>query len=108
VAIIEQGRLVFSGTLPEIRMRLGVADKVRVRVADREDKAAEVLSGLPQVRDVQRNGERGLLVTLAAGRVHDGSLARALVGAGLDVLCLEPQQVRLDEAFLELTKGLVH
>lgn len=47
-------------------------------------------------------------MTLAAGQSNDGWLARALVNSGLDVVSIEPQQVRLDEAFLELTKGLVH
>ena len=108
VGIIEQGRLIFSGTLEQIRARLGVADKVRVRVAAAEDKALDLLSALPQVRDVQSNGERSLLVTLASGQTNDGFLARALVQGGVDVVSLEPQQVRLDEAFLELTKGLVH
>jgi len=108
VGIIEQGRLIFSGTLEQIRARLGVADKVRVRVAAAEDKALDLLSALPQVRDVQPSGEKGLLVTLASGQTNDGFLARALVQGGVDVVSLEPQQVRLDEAFLELTKGLVH
>jgi hypothetical protein len=47
-------------------------------------------------------------VTVADGQANDGWLARALVQGSLDVVSIEPQQVRLDEAFLELTKGLVH
>ncbi len=108
VGIIEQGRLVFSGTMEEIRLRMGIADKVKVRVASNPEKGTEVLSSLPQVREVQPNGENSLLVTLATGHVNDGCLARALVQGGLDVVGIEPQQVKLDEAFLELTKGLVH
>jgi ABC-2 type transport system ATP-binding protein len=108
VGIIEQGRLVFSGTMEEIRLRMGIADKVKVRVAAHPEKGTEVLSAMPQVKEVQPNGENSLLVTLAAGQVNDGCLARALVQSGLDVVGIEPQQVKLDEAFLELTKGLVH
>jgi ABC-2 type transport system ATP-binding protein len=108
VGIIEQGRLVFSGTMEEIRLRMGIADKVKVRVAAHPEKGTEVLSAMPQVKEVQPNGENSLLVTLAAGQVNDGCLARALVQGGLDVVGIEPQQVKLDEAFLELTKGLVH
>ena len=108
VGIIEQGHLVFSGTLEEIRHRVGVADKVKVRVTANPGKAADLLSSLPQVQQVQVNGEDGVLVTLAQGQSNDGWLARALVQSGLDVVSIEPQQVRLDEAFLELTKGLVH
>jgi ABC-2 type transport system ATP-binding protein len=108
VGIIEQGRLVFSGTMEEIRLRMGIADKVKVRLASNPEKGAEILSPMPQVKEVQLNGENSLLVTLAAGQVNDGFLARSLVQGGLDVVGIEPQQVKLDEAFLELTKGLVH
>jgi len=108
VGIIEQGRLVFSGTMEEIRHRMGIADKVKVRVAANVDKAMDLLSVLPQVRQVQPNGDNSVLVTVADGQANDGWLARALVQGSLDVVSIEPQQVRLDEAFLELTKGLVH
>ena len=49
VGIIEHGQLVFSGTLEEIRPRLGIESKVRVRVADRQDKAVELLATAPGV-----------------------------------------------------------
>jgi len=38
IGIIEHGRLLFSGTLEEILSRLGIQSKVRVRVANNQDK----------------------------------------------------------------------
>jgi len=67
VGIIEHGRLVFSGTLEEIRPRLGIESKVRVRVADHQDKAIELLSALPQVRQVQALGNE-IAVTFHEGK----------------------------------------
>lgn len=107
VGIIEHGRLVFSGTMEEIRQRMGVQSKVRVRVATNQQRAIELLSALPEVQDVQSTGGY-IAVTLRKDQKTDGIIARALVNGDLNIVSLEPQQVKLDEAFLQLTKGIVH
>ena len=107
VGIIEHGQLVFSGTLEEIRPRLGIESKVRVRVADRQDKAVELLSALPQVHQVQVLGNE-IAVTFHKGKDANGIIARTLVLADLDIISLQPERLKLDDAFLQLTKGIVH
>ena len=107
VGIIEHGRLVFSGTIEEIRPRLGIHSKVRVRVADRQDKAVELLSALPQVQQVQALGD-DIAVSFNEGQDGDGVIARTLVKANLDVISIQPERLKLDDAFLQLTKGIVH
>ena len=107
VGIIEHGKLVFSGTLEEIRPRLGIHSKVRVQVAGNQDKAVELLSALPQVRQVQALGNK-IAVTFHDDQDGDGVIARTLVKADLDVISIEPEQLKLDDAFLQLTKGIVH
>jgi len=106
VGIIEQGKLVFSGTLEEIRPRLGIESKVRVSVADHQDKAIELLSALPQVRQVQSLGGE-IAVTFHEGKNADGVVARTLVKAGLNIISIQPERLKLDDAFLQLTKGVV-
>ena len=107
VGIIENGRLVFSGTLDEIRRRLGAHNKVRVRVSDNHERAIELLSALPQINEVKRLGE-DISVVFKEGQSGDGLIARTLVSGGVDVVSLVPEHVKLDEAFLQLTKGIVH
>ncbi len=107
IGIIEHGRLVFSGTMEEIRQRMGVQSKVRVRVANNQQRAIELLSALPVIQDVQST-EGYIAVTLRKDQKTDGVIARALVNGNIDIVSLEPQQVKLDEAFLQLTKGVVH
>jgi len=107
VGIIEHGRLVFSGTMEEIRPRLGIESKVRVSVADHQDKAIELLSALPQVRQVQALGDE-IAVTFHEGKDANGIVARTLVNAGLDIISIQPERLKLDDAFLQLTKGMVH
>jgi ABC-2 type transport system ATP-binding protein len=121
IGIIEHGQLVFSGTLEEIRPRLGIQSKVRVKVLGHETKALELLSVLPQIQSVELIGNQApsagltpeaagstLLVTFKEGANSDGLIARTLVLGGVDLVYLQPEQLKLDEAFLQLTKGIVH
>lgn len=107
VGIIEHGRLIFSGTMEEIRPRLGIKSKVRVRVGAHSDKAVELLSALPQISQVQLVGD-DVAVTFHDGQQANGIVARTLVNGGLDVISLQPERLKLDDAFLKLTKGIVH
>ena len=107
VAIIEHGRLIFSGTMEEIRQRVGVSSAYRVQVAGEPRQAADLLTALPQVADV-KCFETHLDVTLLDAEANDGLIARTLVRAGVDVVALVPKQLKLDDAFLQLTKGIVH
>jgi ABC-2 type transport system ATP-binding protein len=103
--IIERGRLVFDGTFEEIRRRMGLQNKVRVRVADRPEEAAAALAALPQVAEA-RVVQDTILVTLADGTT-DGLIAETLVRAGFKLLALQPEEVKLDDAFMALTEGKV-
>jgi ABC-2 type transport system ATP-binding protein len=107
IGIIEHGHLVFSGTMEEIRPRLGLKGKVRVKVAGNQDKAVQLLSALPQIEQVQVVNDY-ILVTFGDEQAGDGIIARTLVHADIDVVSLQPEQLRLDDAFLQLTKGIVH
>jgi len=107
VGIIEHGRLVFSGTLDELRPRLGLHSRVRVEVAADVKKAQELLAAVPEVDRIQVVDEQ-LVVTFREGCKPDGIIARTLVNGGLEVVAIQPEQLKLDEAFLRLTKGIVH
>jgi len=104
--IIEQGRLLFSGTLAEIHRRLGLHGKVRVRVADRTAEAVAALAALPQVAAAHEEGG-AICVTLAEGQPADGAIAETLVRGGFRLVALVPEDVKLDDAFLALTRGQV-
>jgi len=107
MGIIEHGKLVFNGTMAEIRASMGLAGKMRVVVADRYAQAAEVLASIPCVESVQVIGEQ-LVISFRDGKLHDGIIARTLVQQNFDLLSLTHEQIKLDDAFLQLTKGIVH
>lgn len=107
IGIIEHGQLVFSGTMEEILPRLGLHSKVRVKVANNQNKAVELLSALPQIHQVQVLGD-DIAITFNEGQNGDGIIARTLVNADMDVIAIQPEKLKLDDAFLQLTKGIVH
>jgi ABC-2 type transport system ATP-binding protein len=108
IGIIEQGQLVFCGTLEDVKARMGIHGKIRVRVAAEEmDRALNVLSALPQVESVVKL-DGFLSVAFGQSGRDDGIVARTLVHADINVLELVEERLRLDEAFLHLTQGLVH
>ncbi len=107
VGIIEQGGLVFHGSLEQIRQQLGVHTRVRVQVAEHHDRAMELLSALPEIDEVNLL-DGHLSVSLVDEQTSQGLIARTLVNGGLDLVSLEPEQLKLDDAFLQLTKGMVH
>ncbi len=107
VGIIEHGQLIYSGTIEEIRPRLGIHTKVRVQVLGDQDKAIEILSALPQIHQVHPLKDY-ISVTFKEGEKMDGVIARTLVNANIDIIAIQPEQLKLDDAFLQLTKGIVH
>jgi ABC-2 type transport system ATP-binding protein len=107
IGIVEHGQLVFSGTMEDIRPRLGIHGKVRVKVLGDDRRAVELLTALPQIHAVEAAGDY-LSVTFREGEQADGIIARTLVSGGVDLVYLQPEQLKLDDAFLKLTKGIVH
>ncbi len=106
VGIIEKGRLIFAGTMDQIHERLGLSSRLIVRVAGPPEPAAALLAGLPQV-EAAKAAEGAIRITLRAGQKDDGLIARTLVMAGIDVMGLASERIRLDDAFLSLTAGAV-
>ena len=107
IGIIEQGRLVFSGTMDEIRKQMNVHSRVNVRVADKIEEALNLLSAIPQIENVEIEDSH-IAVTMSDTESSPGIIARTLVKGDIDVVAIEPEQLKLDDAFLQLTKGIVH
>ena len=94
VVVMNHGRLVTHGTVSEL---IGSNKSAYIEVDDRE-RARQILSAMPGVRNVQVQTD-GLVVELTDGSRAD--LASMLVGAGLRLETIMPTQ-RLEDAFLDL------
>jgi len=106
IGIIEKGKLIFSGTFDEIVTRLGAQARIHITVDGPIEPAVTVLSNLPGI-DLVEPADKEIAITFKPGHKSDGSVAAALVQAGIPLVSLVPEQMKLEEAFMRLTQGMV-
>jgi ABC-2 type transport system ATP-binding protein len=97
VAIIDQGRLLYQGTIE----KLLTATKTVKLTVDRPEEACELLSADPALA-VRRNGDQSLYVEMADE--HIPRINALLVERGFRVSELSPQRETLEHVFLRLTE----
>ncbi|MBM4023156.1 MAG: ABC transporter ATP-binding protein [Planctomycetes bacterium] len=103
VGIIEYGRLLACGGVGELLAQVRGRPVIRVRVAGPLESAAAAVVG-PGVEAVEfRDGE--IRVTLTAAGDGQAAIAARLVAGGHALIELRPEEVNLETAFLELTRG---
>jgi len=104
VGIIEYGRLLACGGVRELLAGLRSSPTLRFRVAGEPGPAADLLAAAPEAAAVNlRDGE--IFVTLADGVADPAALVARLVAAGHGLVGLREEEVNLETAFLELTRG---
>ena len=106
IGIIEQGRLLFSGSLEDAFRTAGAGERIEIRLEREAPGAASILEGDERVAGV-RADELRLLVELAPGEHGHHFLIERLVGAGARIAAFEPKAQRLEDVFLRITKGAV-
>jgi ABC-2 type transport system ATP-binding protein len=106
LGIIERGKLLVSGTIDDLMARARAHPVIAVQVAGDSELAAAVLKSDPRVDRVEhRNGQ--LLVTLHDPAVHHHFLIERLVAKNIRIHSVTPEQLKLEDVFLRLTKGIV-
>jgi len=104
VGIIEYGRLLACGGVQELLAKVRGRPVFRIRVAGPPEPAADIVGSCPEALSVEiRDGE--IRVTLADGAADPAPLAARLVAAGHALQGLREEEVNLETAFLELTRG---
>ncbi|MFB3138362.1 MAG: ABC transporter ATP-binding protein [Phycisphaerales bacterium] len=111
IGIIEQGELVFSGTVNEIMARAKIGQVVHIIVDSRVQEAAKLLAavnGIISVDITQDNSVDQIEVTIdpASGLVVS-ELPNRLIAQGFRLSSMHQEKVNLETAFMRLTKGLV-
>jgi ABC-2 type transport system ATP-binding protein len=111
VGIIEQGELLFSGSVDDIMRKASMGQVVHITVDDRHELAAQLLAkvkGITKVDVTAHNGSHRIDVTIdpSSGLVVS-ELPSRLIAQGFRVSSMMPEQVNLETAFMRLTKCLV-
>lgn len=101
VGVIQQGRLVFQGSLPDLqRLQTG-----RARLVLETEHADSCRNLLPRLLGGATVVEPGMLHLPWVSREHTAELAAALTSAGQPLYGLRLEQPSLEDTFLHLTEA---
>jgi ABC-2 type transport system ATP-binding protein len=104
VAIIEKGRLIYSGPVQGVRDQMAQGRVVWVKVSSDPERARELLQALPEVAEVTPT-DGSLKVTLASHDTDHSIVAEVLVKGGARLIELREDELGLEEVFLRVTRG---
>jgi ABC-2 type transport system ATP-binding protein len=104
VAIIEKGRLIYSGAVQGVRDQVSQGRVVWVRVSTEQTQAIDLLKARKEVAEVAAaDGE--IKVTLAGPDIEHSIVADILVHGGAKLIELREDEVGLEEVFMRVTRG---
>jgi len=104
VAVIDKGRILATGPVPEILARMRHKRLLSVRIAGDADRLERFLLEQPGVFNVHDVGGR-LHFELDGGDDEQVALIGRLVAAGLPLLEFAAHRAGLEDLFIELTEG---
>jgi len=104
VLIINKGKIVVEDTPERLQARLAGARRITVKVGGDADGLERVVGAVAGVAHISASIDGGLEYESAAGQDVRPAVARAIVGAGYDLLELHPIGLSLEEIFLQLTR----
>src|SRR5438093_13022236 len=104
VAIIEKGKLIYSGPVQGVRDQMSQGRVVWVRVSSDPNQAIELLKARPEIAEVVAvDGE--IKVTLTSFDIEHSIVADILVHGGAKLIELREDEVGLEEVFMRVTRG---
>ncbi len=106
VGMIEKGVLIVDGYVDEVMRKARRSILLLIRVKDRIDAAAALLEQHPGVQSLDtKNGT--IFATLNSDVLDYSELPTLLLESGFKLTLFREEEVNLETAFMELTKGLV-
>ncbi|MBW3543636.1 MAG: ABC transporter ATP-binding protein, partial [Planctomycetes bacterium] len=104
VGMIEKGQLIIDGYVHEVMKKARESLTMHIRVRQDPERAAALIEQHREVESV--TVARGRITANLKKEVEDPSfLSRSLFEAGFDLVEFHPEEVNLETAFMELTKG---
>src|SRR2546423_2720761 len=104
VAIIEKGKLIYSGPVQGVRDQMSQGRVVWVRVSSDQAQAIELLKVRPEITEATAvDGE--IKITLASFDIDHSIVADILVRGGARLIELREDEIGLEEVFMRVTRG---
>lgn len=104
VGMIEKGHLIVDGYVEEVMQKARQALLLFIEVTENTDQAAALIEQHDQISEVEiRKGT--IVATLKSGVLDYSFLPTILLEAGYRIKLFREEEVNLETAFMELTKG---
>lgn len=107
VGMIEKGNLIVDGNVAEVMKKARQRIVLHIRVRERTEDAAKLLEQVDATESINIASDQMIELTLNAEVEDYSSIPTSLVGAGFAITLFREEEVNLETAFMELTKGLV-
>lgn len=104
VAIIERGKLIYSGPVQGVRDQMSTGRIVWVTVSSDQNRAVELLKARPEIATAEPVDGR-VRVTLVNHDTDHTLIAETLVTGGARLTGLREDELGLEEVFLRVTRG---
>jgi ABC-2 type transport system ATP-binding protein len=104
VAIIEKGRLIYSGAVQGVRDQVSQGRVVWVRVSSDQAQALDLLKARKEIADAA-TVDSEIKVTLAGPDIEHSIVADILVHGGAKLIELREDEIGLEEVFMRVTRG---
>lgn len=104
VAIIERGKLIYSGPVQGAREQIGDKAVYWLRVRGNHDGVVPMLTSLPEVTEAEVVEDK-IRLTLASHDADPALIPDVLVRNGVRLLEFYEEEVGLEKVFLHVTKG---
>jgi ABC-2 type transport system ATP-binding protein len=106
IGILEQGEMVYQGSVADALRRARVGSTVHVVTPDDQERTRQVLEKLPGVQGVHvRDGQ--IVLNLDVDTTDFSFIAQAMLKNNLRISEIKQEEVNLETAFMRLTKGIV-
>lgn len=109
IGIIERGRLMYAGSIEDAYARVNTGERIVIRLEGDgmgSEPVADELEKDERVARVARDNGR-LTVDLKPGEHGHHFLIERVIAAGGRIAAFTPEKIKLEDAFLRLTKGKV-
>ncbi len=104
VVIINEGRLMASGSLEELTASVNRSEGVALRLRHNGRPAADLFRGLPGVQSSEAVGDE-IRVEWARGNDPRDAIARAVVEKSLGLLEMRPLGMNIEDLYLKIVSG---
>tara|TARA_R110002049_G_scaffold50370_3_gene143065 strand:+ start:103747 stop:104700 length:954 start_codon:yes stop_codon:yes gene_type:complete len=106
VGIIEQGRLLATGTVDEMRQAKRTTREIVVHVHREPTEAVNVLESIDAISQLRASGNH-VHFTLAGGDQEQINILQALIRRNVEVISYSAKDDSLEDVFLHVTEGRI-